>query len=116
MLRLLTVVVLFSGWLTAATAEAPADVPQLRPAKRPAPDEWATQFVQFPPTVATNLIRLAGFETLRAEGIAGKIRIAWTPASLNTNDTVTAWASMDEAGHWPARDWRPYSMTPRGPN
>jgi hypothetical protein len=80
----------------------------------PPPDDWVTDYVRFPAAVATNSVRLAGFESLRAEPIAGRLKVTWQPAALDTNATVTAWASADAPGHWPARDWRPHSMRARG--
>ena len=87
--------------LHGATAAAPADL-------------WVTNVVQFPSCVATNTLRHAGFETLRAEAIAGKLKLSWQNPALTTNALVTAFASADELGHWPVRDWRAFPMTLRG--
>jgi len=81
---------------------------------KPPADAWLTNFVQFPPGVSTNAVRHRGFENLHAEALAGSLRIGWQPAGLNTNTPVTVWASADEPGHWPARDWRPHPMSAPG--
>ncbi len=80
----------------------------------PPADQWITNFVQFPAHVATNTLRHAGFETLQAEAIAGKLKLSWQNPALTTNALVTAFASADELGHWPVRDWRAVPMTLRG--
>ena len=72
-------------------------------------DAWVTNFVQFPAGIATNAIRLADFESLHAEALAGALRILWQ--SSNATTSVTVVASADELGHWPARDWRRYPMS-----
>lgn len=81
---------------------------------RPPADAWVTNYVQFPQGISTNSVHLAGFEKLHAEAIAGSLRIGWQSAEPGTNTTVIAWASADEPGHWPARDWRPYSTSAHG--
>jgi hypothetical protein len=79
------------------------------------PDRWITSVVQFPPqfrqpTTQTNL-----FANLRAEAWAERLKILWTPELPLTNESaVSLHASADELGHWPARDWRPFSMSLRG--
>ncbi len=86
------------------------------PAVSPGPpaDQWLTNFVQFPPRVATNTLRATGFETLQAEAIAGKLKLSWQNPALASNTVVIAYASADEPGHWPVRDWRAYPMRLRG--
>ena len=82
----------------------------------PPADAWATNFVQFPSAIDTNQIRLTGFETLRAEVNAGRLKILWSLQQPDTNVGVIVVASADEPGHWPVRDWRSYPMSLRGTN
>ncbi|MBI3852910.1 MAG: hypothetical protein HY298_21865 [Verrucomicrobia bacterium] len=82
----------------------------------PPADVWLSNFVQFPSVVDTNRIRLSGFEKLRAEVNAGRLKVLWSPPQLNTNVSVVAQASEDEPGHWPVRDWHSYPMSLRGTN
>jgi hypothetical protein len=60
--------------------------------------------------------RTNGFETLHAEIALAKLKVLWTPTSLATNARVTLYASADDLGHWPTRDWQRYAMTWRGPH
>ena len=80
----------------------------------PPNDQWVTNVVQFPPRLGTNTLRSAGFESLRAEAIAGKLNLSWQNPGLGTNTAVLAYVSADELGHWPVRDWRVLPMTLRG--
>jgi hypothetical protein len=96
------------AWLGAALSTARAAAPV------PPADQWLTNFVQFPPHIATNFLRLAEFDTLHAEAIAGKLKVSWQNPALGTNALVTAFSSADEPGHWPVRDWRTVPMTLRG--
>ncbi len=77
-------------------------------------DTWITNFVQFPAGVNTNLIDHGTFQSLRAEANAGRLKVFWSPQSVNTNASVTVVASADELGHWPVRDWCSYAMTWKG--
>ena len=76
----------------------------------PSADAWVTNFVRFPSAIDTNRIRLTGFENLRAEVNAGRLKIPWSPPQLNTNTSVFVFASAGEPGHWAVRDWRSYPM------
>jgi hypothetical protein len=56
------------------------------------------------------------FDSLRAESIAGQMHIHWTTGLTNTNVVATIVASVDDPGHWLARDWRvyPFLLRPKG--
>lgn len=77
-------------------------------------DTWITNSVRFPPFVETNSIRLTGFESLKAEALAGKLKVCWSPAASGEGARAIAVASFDAPGHWPARDWRRFPMQARG--
>ncbi|HYV26491.1 MAG TPA: hypothetical protein VFA77_03100, partial [Candidatus Eisenbacteria bacterium] len=81
---------------------------------RPPADQWVTNFVHFPSTVATNEVRLKGFETLQTEAVARRLKITWQPERVDTNFNVVVFISTDGIGHWPARDWHAYPMSARG--
>ena len=59
-------------------------------------DVWVTNFVRFPSGSDTNQIRLTGFETLRSEVNAGRLKILCTSQPSNTNATIVVVASADE--------------------
>ena len=80
----------------------------------PLADQWLTHFVQYPPRVLTNQIRAAGFESLHVEGIAGKLKLTLRNPALDPNAVVTAYASADDPGHWPVRDWHVFPLGRRG--
>lgn len=81
-----------------AAGSAPADV-------------WITNQVQFPSNIPSNFIHPAGFESLHAEFLNGRMMILWKPELLSTDASVTLFASVDDLGHWPVRDWHSYPMT-----
>jgi hypothetical protein len=47
--------------------------------------------------------------------LADRLKIFWTNSAA-TNAAVTAWISIEDFGHWPARDWRSLPMSLRGPS
>lgn len=73
-------------------------------------DGWLTNSGAYPNWV--NAAPAAGFETLRCEAVAGKLKVSW-PAAIPTNTQVLLYASFDAPGHWLARDWRSTAMIPR---
>jgi hypothetical protein len=77
----------------------------------PPADAWATDFVRFPSAIDTNQIRLTGFETLRAEVNAGRLKILCSSQPPNPNAGMIVVASEDEPGHWAVRNWRSYPMS-----
>ena len=77
-------------------------------------DRWIGGAVPFPPGIPEHAVRSNLFATVRAELWAERLKILWPPEQPLTNATVTVHASADELGHWPARDWRPFSMSLRG--
>ncbi|MBI5773530.1 MAG: hypothetical protein HZA89_07280 [Verrucomicrobia bacterium] len=77
------------------------------------PDQWLAGPAQFPAGIATNWLRAETFASLHAESLIGQVKIYLTTA-IPTNATVTLYSSADEAGHWPARDWRSFPMSRRG--
>lgn len=91
--RLIALLCLNLSWLSVAGA-----------AETPPGDAWVEGNPAFPQTdmaPATN-----GFDSLRCEGVAGKLKVSWRDAGLPTNATVTLWHSLDAPGHWQARAWR----------
>ncbi|MBI5385143.1 MAG: hypothetical protein HZA90_10700 [Verrucomicrobia bacterium] len=88
-----------------------------RAAETNAPAElWLTNAAQYPAGLLPGLVQTSRFENAHAEFIAGVVKILWTPLPTDSAGVVTLKLSADEPGHWPARDWRSYPMTQRGPN
>jgi hypothetical protein len=54
-----------------------------------------------------------GFESLRCEGVAGKLKVSWADPGLPTQASVVLWHSLDAPGHWAARAWRATPLTRR---
>jgi hypothetical protein len=79
------------------------------------PDQWVTNQVKFPDWLTRAPGSKTGFESLHAEVLAERLKIFWTNA-IPTNASVVAWISIEDFGHWPARDWRSLVMAPRGPS
>ncbi len=77
-------------------------------------DQWLATGGQFPSPISTNNLRPAFFQALRAEAIAGKLKLSWLNPGLDTNSVVTAYASADDPGHWLVRDWHAFPMNLRG--
>lgn len=75
-------------------------------------DEWVSGPARHPQAWMVPVTN--GFEGLRCEAIAGKLKITWPAADFPTNATVLLWHSLDEPGHWPARPWRVTPLTRRG--
>jgi hypothetical protein len=68
---------------------------------------------EYPPDFSTNALTPKETWDLKAEALAGKLRVVCAgqaPAHL----TRVLYASADELGHWPARDWRAFPMSNRG--
>lgn len=80
------------------------------------PELWLTRLDVFPPPFTSNQVQPARFEQLRAEFLAGIVKVVWSPASADPASAVILHLSADEPGHWPARDWRSYPMAARGSN
>jgi len=83
---------------------------------RPPADAWFTNQFTWPGFVPTQAVRAAGFENLHAADSAGRLKIFWAPARMDTNAEVCLFASADAPGHWPVRDWRSYAAIERGTN
>ncbi len=78
-----------------------------------------TNSVQYPvPSIALShsLPPAAGFALLHADVVAGKLKIYWPAEDHGSNTLIQVFASADELGHWPARDWHAYAMSRRGTN
>ena len=73
-------------------------------------DGWLTNAALFPPLAEARAVRSNLFASLRAEAVAGRLKILWPAEPFSTNATVTLHASAGEPGHWPARDWRSLPM------
>jgi len=74
---------------------------------QPAPEARHPSFIH------PNQIQPERFSTLKAESLAGRLKLASKP-SVSTNAAVTAFVSIEEPGHWLARDWRPHPMDRSG--
>jgi hypothetical protein len=74
-------------------------------------DAWITNQAQFPSNVPSNFVHAAGFESLHAEFLNGRMMILWKPEPFSIDTSVTLFASVDDLGHWPVRDWHSYPMT-----
>lgn len=83
---------------------------------RPPADAWFTDAFDWPGFVQTQTVAVSGFETLHAEDSAGRLKVFWSPAVMDTNAAVRLFASADEPGHWPVRDWRGIDAFARGTN
>jgi hypothetical protein len=83
-------------------------------ADRAAADHWITNGVQFPARFSRLAVAPEVFANLHAEVIAGRLRGLWQPPQTDSNAVVTLWTSMEEPGHWRARDWRSHLMELRG--
>ncbi|MCX6902591.1 MAG: hypothetical protein NTW03_03775, partial [Verrucomicrobia bacterium] len=80
------------------------------------PETWLTNTVHYPSLPASNAIQSARFSQLQAVFLADTVRILWTPSAGDPAERSVLKLSVDEPGHWPARDWRSYPMERRGPN
>jgi hypothetical protein len=79
----------------------------------PLPDDWVRLPGTFPAWVGPGELGTNGWDALRADVVAERLKIYWdTPVSTNAN--VVLYASDDPLGHWPARDWRAYAMIKTG--
>jgi len=72
----------------------------------PLADGWFTNAFGWPSFIAPKTVNFSQFEDLRAEAIAGRLKVYWTPVQMDTNAIVQLFASADEPGHWAVRDWR----------
>jgi hypothetical protein len=78
----------------------------------PGSDAWLTNAPPLPAEFAKTTLPTNSFATLRAEVIAGRLRITWdAPGRF---DSVRVVISAEALGHWPARDWRTFSMKSTG--
>ena len=80
------------------------------------PETWVTNTVHYPSLLASNAIQSDRFNQLQAVFLADTVRILWTPPAGDPAGRSVLKLSVDEPGHWPARDWRSYPMERRGPN
>lgn len=71
-------------------------------------DLWLSNAPPLPKAFTTAQPSTNTFKLLRAEAIAGQLRVTW-PASTPA-DSAWVVASADAPGHWPARDWRIFSL------
>lgn len=78
----------------------------------PGADVWLTNAPPLPAAFTRADSDAARFDTLRAEAIAGRLRISWEASERFSNARVVS--SADAPGHWPARDWRSYGMQSHG--
>ncbi len=80
------------------------------------PEIWLTNTVQYPADLPGPAIQTNRFVQTRTEFLADTVRVLWTPPPGDPATQATLRLSVDEPGHWPARDWRSYPMDHRGPN
>ena len=110
LLSLLLAIVFGCATLTAFALTEAAELPGA------IADKWISDPVQYPAGFADRVSNSNLFANLRAEVLAERLKILWSPQAPLGNATVTLYASADEPGHWPARDWRPFRMNLRGNN
>lgn len=68
----------------------------------------------YPSRVATKPGEEKSFNALRAEAIAGKLKVSFHGGETPQDGVVTLRSSVDMPGHWPARHWVPAAMKLRG--
>ncbi|MDB6030556.1 MAG: hypothetical protein JWM16_894 [Verrucomicrobiales bacterium] len=56
-------------------------------------------------------VRSNAFSDLKAEFIAGRVKVTWTGEDVGKDSLVYLVSSEEAPGHWAARDWRPEEMT-----
>jgi hypothetical protein len=74
-------------------------------------DVWLTNAPALPEPYANATPQTNRFTSLKAEVIAGKLRMT---LEGGVAENVRLIASADAPGHWPARDWRTYPMRRAG--
>jgi hypothetical protein len=90
-----------TGLLPAAETNAP-------------PEVWLTQG-RYPQGTDPARLQSNRFGQLQAEFLADTLKVSWRPPAQDAATNVVLRLSVDEPGHWPARDWRSYPMQRRGP-
>jgi hypothetical protein len=78
------------------------------------PEVWLTNVVLYPTASAKAQVQTNRFSQVRAEFLADTVRVLWTPLQDDAASQAILRLSVDEPGHWPARDWRSYPMQRRG--
>lgn len=95
------------GWLPGLVLSAGTAL-----AQSPAPaDLWLTNATTYPGPWTSTKPNTNNFADLRAEALAGKLVVTWTPGPDAPTNSITVHASAADLGHWPTRDWRSYPMT-----
>jgi hypothetical protein len=79
----------------------------------PSGDVWLFPPGIYSPGSSSALVESNLFTTLHAEAVAGKMHVTWAPEGAAAPTQVVLRASTGGPGHWPARDWRSYSMACR---
>jgi hypothetical protein len=79
------------------------------------PEVWLTNAVVYPFASTSGRVQTNRFSQVQAEFLAETARVLWTPPQNDPASQAVVWLSVDEPGHWPARDWRSYPMQQRGP-
>lgn len=74
-------------------------------------DQWVSEPVQYPQQALVRETTSSVFSNLQALVQGGHLTVFWTNGAIGTNTAVQVHASADDPGHWPARDWRVYSMS-----
>ncbi len=104
-LRWLAVVALLGVHPGIPSSSLSAQTPKLRA------DHWLAGTYEYPATAGGKVGTTAGFEAIETDAIAGRLKVYWNSGAATVSGSVTLFASADTAGHWPARDWRPYPMS-----
>ena len=66
-------------------------------------DTWLTNEFQYPNSRGGRVVTNGEFGGLHAEAQAGRLKIIWPTPMVR--GSVSAVVSIDDPGHWPARDW-----------
>jgi hypothetical protein len=75
-------------------------------------DAWITIPSAYPRFIVGGVVESNAFMVLRAEVVAGRLKVIW-PTSLS-NGVATLSVSADKPGHWKARDWFRRAMAVKG--
>jgi hypothetical protein len=76
----------------------------------PIADRWLTNRVTYPARWSDGPIQTNAFIELRAEAVAEKLVVRWTPDAAAPTGSVAVLASPADLSHWPTRDWRSFPM------
>ena len=77
-------------------------------------ENWLGHEAVYPRFLNQMILDQEAFAALRADFVAGQLKVVWPGGPTDEARQVTLMVSEDEPGHWPSRDWRALPMTRRG--